>query len=77
MPVQTDQILVAEDGDVRLAPVTLPPLASDEVLIETSKTLISPGTERALLLRLPGLTVDIRRHRATVMSAALSSWALA
>ena len=57
MPVQTNLILIDEDGGVRLEPAQLPPLASDEVLIETSKTLISPGTERAMLLRLPGLSV--------------------
>ena len=57
MPRQSNHILFDEDGSVRLAPLTLPPLASDEVLIETSKTLISPGTERAMLLRLPGLKV--------------------
>ena len=58
MPVLSNQILIGEDGNVCLARVELPPLASDEVLIETSKTLISPGTERALLLGLPGLRVE-------------------
>ena len=38
--------------------VPLPPLKADEVLIRTTKTLISPGTERALLLNLPGLDVQ-------------------
>lgn len=57
MPLQTIQILVNEKGGVQLASVKLPPLANDDVLIETHKTLISPGTERATLLRLPGLTV--------------------
>lgn len=55
--MKTSRILIATNGRVRLEPVELPPLNSDEVLIETSKTLISPGTERAMLLRLPGLKV--------------------
>ncbi len=58
MPFRTKQILVGSDSAIRLEPVELPPLKSDEVLIETSTTLISPGTERAKLLRLPGLTVN-------------------
>ena len=58
MPVQSNHILIDADAGVRLAPLKLPPLASDEVLIETSKTLISPGTERAMLLRLPGLALQ-------------------
>ena len=57
MPLQANHILFDANGGVRLAPLELPPLASDEVLIETSKTLISPGTERAMLLRLPGLAL--------------------
>lgn len=36
----------------------MPALAADEVLIRATKTLISPGTERALLLNLPGLAVQ-------------------
>lgn len=58
MPLPSNHILFDEDAGVRLAPVTLPSLASDEALIETSKTLISPGTERAMLLRLPGLKIS-------------------
>ncbi len=57
MSLQSNHILFDEGGSVTLAPLTLPPLASDEVMIVTSKTLISPGTERAMLLRLPGLKV--------------------
>lgn len=57
MPVKTNHIVVTEGGSVRLESVQLPPLARGEVLVETSRTLISPGTERATLLRLPGLTV--------------------
>lgn len=57
MPALSNHILFDADGGVRLATLKLPPLARDEVLIATSKTLISPGTERAMLLRLPGLTL--------------------
>lgn len=51
-------VIVAAPGIVGLESAELPPLAADEVLIRTTKTLISPGTERALLLNLPGLNVQ-------------------
>ena len=51
-------VTVAAPNIVRLESAELPALAADEVLIQTTKTLISPGTERALLLNLPGLAVQ-------------------
>ena len=51
-------VIVAAPGIVRLESAELPALAVDEVLIQTTKTLISPGTERALLLKLPGFAVQ-------------------
>lgn len=51
-------VIVAAPGAVRLETTDSPPLAADEVLIRTTKTLVSPGTERALLLNLPGFAVQ-------------------
>ena len=58
MSIHAAQIVVAKPGAVELRSAELPPLAADEVLVKASKTLISPGTERALLLGLPGLDVS-------------------
>ena len=58
MSIVCQSVIVAAPGIVRLESAELPPLAADEVLIRTTKTLISPGTERALLLNLPGLAVE-------------------
>ena len=58
MPVYSQRVVVAEPGVVRIERIPLPPLEHDEVLIQSTKTLISPGTERALLLNLPGLNVQ-------------------
>ncbi|MCY3797214.1 MAG: zinc-binding alcohol dehydrogenase [Chloroflexi bacterium] len=58
MSIICQSVIVAAPGAVRLESAELPPLAADEVLIRTTKTLISPGTERALLLNLPGLAVQ-------------------
>ena len=63
MSIICRSIIVAAPGIVRLESAELPPLAADEVLIRTTKTLISPGTERALLLNLPGL--DVQYPKAT------------
>ncbi len=57
MSIPAAQIAVARKGALELRSVDLPPLAADEVLVKTTTTLISPGTERALLLNLPGLDV--------------------
>ena len=58
LPVYSRRLVIAEPGAIRIETVPLPPLENDEVLIRTTKTLISPGTERALLLNLPGLNVQ-------------------
>ena len=50
--------VLTEPGRVRLEPFETPSPDPGQVLIRTSKTLISPGTERALLLNLPGLAVQ-------------------
>lgn len=57
MTVKRQCVVVAAPGIVHAQTAELPPLAADEVLIRTTKTLISPGTERALRLNLPGLAV--------------------
>ncbi len=58
MPLYSTCAILPEPGTVRMESFELPPLAHDEVLVKTTKTLISPGTERALLLNLPGLNVQ-------------------
>ncbi len=58
MSSATQHVLVTQPGVVRLTPGLLPAPAPDEVLVRTSKTLISPGTERAILLNLPGLALQ-------------------
>ena len=57
MPGECYHALVARPGTVLLESFELRPLAPDEALVQTTKTLISPGTERAILLNLPGLAV--------------------
>lgn len=42
--------ILFDNGNVRLASVTLPPLKDNDVLIKISYTLISAGTEKASLL---------------------------
>ena len=58
MPLYSTCAILPEPGTVRMESFELPRLAHDEVLVKTTKTLISPGTERALFLRLPGLEVQ-------------------
>jgi 2-desacetyl-2-hydroxyethyl bacteriochlorophyllide A dehydrogenase len=58
MSIVCQSVILAAPGRVCLKSAELPPLAADEVLIQTTKTLISPGTERALLLNLPGLAIQ-------------------
>ena len=54
----SQSVIVNAPGIVGLESAEMPALAADEVLIRATKTLISPGTERALLLNLPGLAVQ-------------------
>lgn len=49
--------ILPEPGKVVLEAFEVPEPDHNEVVIRTTKTLISPGTERALLLNLPGLNV--------------------
>lgn len=58
MNITSHYPVVAEPRVIRWQSSALPPLAADEVLIRTTRTLISPGTERAILLKLPGLAVE-------------------
>ncbi len=58
MTTKTQRALVMQPGAIRLEPDELPPPAPDEVVLRTTKTLISPGTERAIMLNLPGLAVQ-------------------
>ncbi|MCY4019174.1 MAG: zinc-binding alcohol dehydrogenase [Chloroflexi bacterium] len=58
MTTKTLRALVMQPGAIRLEPDELPAPAPDEVLLRTTKTLISPGTERAIMLNLPGLAVQ-------------------
>lgn len=58
MTIKVQCAVVTQPGLIRLQPDELLSPAPDEVLIQTSKTLISPGTERAILLHLPGLAVE-------------------
>ncbi|MCY4072074.1 MAG: zinc-binding alcohol dehydrogenase [Chloroflexi bacterium] len=58
MTTKTQRACVIRPGVIRLEPDELPSPASDEVLVRTTKTLISPGTERAIMLNLPGLVLQ-------------------
>lgn len=58
MATEIQRAIVIQPGVIRLAPDELPSPAPDEVLLRTTKTLISPGTERAIMLNLPGLAVQ-------------------
>ncbi len=58
MATKIQRALVIQPGAIRLEPDELPSPAPDEVLLRTTKTLISPGTERAIMLNLPGLAVQ-------------------
>ena len=57
MPIAATRAILRRPNQLELERVALPPLAPDEALIRTTRTLISPGTERALLLNLPGRDV--------------------
>ena len=58
MTTKSQRAFVIQPGSIRLEPDELPPPAPDEVTVRTTKTLISPGTERAIMLNLPGLAVQ-------------------
>ena len=58
MTTKTQRALVMQPGAIRLEPAELPCPAPNEVMVRTTKTLISPGTERAIMLNLPGLEVQ-------------------
>ena len=58
MQMESYRAVLPERGTLRLESFLAPPPGPDEVLVQTTKTLISPGTERALLLNLPGLNVQ-------------------
>ncbi len=58
MTSKTQRASVIQPGIIRLESDELPSPAPDEVLVRTTKTLISPGTERAIMLNLPGLAVQ-------------------
>ncbi len=55
MPTLCSQVVISQPGKVGLAEAALPEPGRGEVLLRASKSLLSPGTERALLLNLPGL----------------------
>lgn len=49
---------VTQPGVIRLERENLPQPAMDEVMVRATKTLVSPGTERAIMLNLPGLVLQ-------------------
>lgn len=54
--------IVTAPGQVRLEAFDMPRPGPGELLLRTRKTLISPGTERAILLNLPGKNVRYPRE---------------
>lgn len=57
-PVRARRVVASARGRVELEAFRLPPPAPDQVLIETSHTAISPGTELAFLHHLAGTPGD-------------------
>lgn len=81
MPATNQRIVFTAAGEVALEPSPVPEAGSDQLLIRTRTTLISPGTERAFFLGLPNTPQQYPNYpgysnigEVVAVGAAVSGW---